>query len=187
MGHQHDSASAVEIIQATPSTPTPSGQDLNMGSLPIITDNLKQHYDSPLYDSPLYTEINIPLPRLPAPHTLKSPSQPQTSPPTQRHRSRTLSSLSPFHRRPCSPSSPPKDAEEWPRIRKEIVKSRETHAMMDLAHHGKKSRRGTIDALAVVPAVLVLSAELFTPGSGEGEKVGRRKDSGVGRWEDGIR
>lgn len=55
---------------------------------------------------------------------------------------------------------------------------------MDLRHQSKKGRSsGTIDALAVVPAVLVLSAELFTPG----EKEGRRKDSGVGRWEDGIR
>lgn len=67
--------------------------------------------------------------------------------------------------------------------------------MMDLKHQNKKGRRGTIDALAVVPAVLVLSAELFTPGSGQGEGEGaggkegrgRRKDSGVGRWEDGLR
>lgn len=58
---------------------------------------------------------------------------------------------------------------------------------MDLRHQGKKrSRNGTIDALAVVPAVLVLSAELFTPGDGKNEGS-RRKDSGVGRWEDGIR
>lgn len=62
--------------------------------------------------------------------------------------------------------------------------------MMDLRHQNKKGRSGTIDALAVVPAVLVLSAELFTPGVGGGhgdEKRGKRKDSGVGRWEDGIR
>ena len=60
---------------------------------------------------------------------------------------------------------------------------------MDLNHQSKRNRSSTIDALAVVPAVLVLSAELFTPGSGgEGDgKRGRRKDSGVGRWEDGIR
>jgi hypothetical protein len=37
---------------------------------------------------------------------------------------------------------------------------------MDLSHQSR-GRRGTIDALAVVPAVLVLSAELFTPGVGE--------------------
>jgi hypothetical protein len=76
-------------------------------------------------------------------------------------------------------------SEEWPRIRKEIVKSREIHAMMNLRHQNKRGRSGTIDALAVVPAVLVLSAELFTPG--EETHEGRRKDSGVGRWEDGIR
>jgi hypothetical protein len=60
---------------------------------------------------------------------------------------------------------------------------------MDLSHQKKRtSRSGTLDALAVVPAVLMLSAELFTPGSGD-RKVdgGRRKDSGVGRWEEGIR
>ena len=60
--------------------------------------------------------------------------------------------------------------------------------MMDLKHQNKKvGRNGVIDALAVVPAVLVLSAELFTPGSEEQAKGGRRKDSGVGKWEDGIR
>lgn len=59
--------------------------------------------------------------------------------------------------------------------------------MMDLKHHSKKNKSGTIDALAVVPAVLVLSAELFTPMSGDDGRVGKRKDSGVGRWEDGIR
>lgn len=58
--------------------------------------------------------------------------------------------------------------------------------MMNLRHHSKRGRSGTIDALAVVPAVLVLSAELFTPG-GEEVGEGRRKDSGVGRWEEGIR
>lgn len=60
--------------------------------------------------------------------------------------------------------------------------------MMNLRHQSKRSRSGTIDALAVVPAVLVLSAELFTPEeeNGRGGREGR-KDSGVGRWEDGIR
>jgi hypothetical protein len=57
---------------------------------------------------------------------------------------------------------------------------------MDLRHQSKRSRSGTIHALAVVPAVLVLSAELFTPGAG-GAQGAKRKDSGVGRWEDGIR
>lgn len=56
--------------------------------------------------------------------------------------------------------------------------------MMNLNHQNKRNRSGTVDALAVVPAVLVLSAELFTPGQGN---EGRRKDRGVTRWEDGIR
>lgn len=34
--------------------------------------------------------------------------------------------------------------------------------MKNLSH--RKKRAGTVDALAVIPAVLVLSAELFTPG-----------------------
>ena len=63
-----------------------------------------------------------------------------------------------------------------------MVKSREVHAAMNLSHHAKRGRGGSIDALAVVPAVLVLSAELFTPG--EKEVRGRR---GMGRWEDGLR
>jgi hypothetical protein len=65
---------------------------------------------------------------------------------------------------------------------------------MDLSHQSKRNRSSTIDALAVVPAVLVLSAELFTPGSGEGGRAGGkgdgnggRKDSGVGRWENAVR
>ena len=60
---------------------------------------------------------------------------------------------------------------------------------MDLNHQSKRNRSGTIDALAVVPTLLVLGAELFTPGSGdvEGRGKGGRKDSGVGRWEDAVR
>ncbi|EUC28486.1 hypothetical protein COCCADRAFT_9152 [Bipolaris zeicola 26-R-13] len=157
------------------------------------------------YDTPLYTEINIPLPRLPPPRnparntnltsaTSSSPTSP-TAQAAPRGRSKTLSSLSRFRTRRSSstsstPSSPAyalktaRQSTDAPRTpRKETVKSREVNALMDLRHQGRKGRSGTIDALAVVPAVLVLSAELFTPG----EKGGRRKDSGVGRWEDGIR
>ncbi|KAF2848414.1 hypothetical protein T440DRAFT_509533 [Plenodomus tracheiphilus IPT5] len=184
MSQQHIPPTAIEFVPEAPISPP---QDLDITHIPVINDKFAYHYDSPLY-----TEINIPLPHVPIPKVLKpsehtpAPSQPQTSSSTSRCRSRTLSSILPFHRRNSS-SDKPKDAEEWPRIRKDIVKSKETHAMMDLAHHSKKSRRGTIDALAVVPAVLVLSAELFTPGTGDVKDGGRRKDSGVGRWEDGIR
>ena len=153
------------------------------------------------YDGPLYTEINIPLPHVAISSTQNAAQTTSSSmPPSEvatdktRPRSRTLSSLSSWrHRRSSSSSSTyapslssAKESEEWPRVRKDVVKSREVNAMMDLRQQGRKGRSGTIDALAVVPAVLVLSAELFTPGMGD-VKEGRRKDSGVGRWEDGIR
>lgn len=132
-------------------------------------------------ESPLYTEINIPLPAVPAP-----PKQAQASlspPPKSRSRAVSLSSLSPFHCRSSSISSSGRASEEWPRIKKE-VKNKEIAAMMNLGHQSKRNRSGTIDALAVVPAVLVLSAELFTPGQ---RNDGRKRDSDVGRWEDAIR
>lgn len=63
------------------------------------------------------------------------------------------------------------------------MKSKEVAAAMNLGHVNKRTRSGTVDALAVVPALLMLSAELFTPG----QEARGRKDSGVGKWEDGIR
>jgi len=132
-------------------------------------------------DEELYTEINIPLPAVPAPP--KEAQKSLSPPPKSRSRAVSLSSLSPFRRRSSSISSSGRPSEDWPRIRKE-VKNKEIAAMMNPNHQNKRSRSGTIDALAVVPAVLVLSAELFTPGQGSN---GRRKNNGVGRWEDGIR
>ncbi|KAF3041305.1 hypothetical protein E8E12_004806 [Didymella heteroderae] len=138
-------------------------------------------------ESPLYTEINIPLPAVPAPprqSQQSQQSQQSLSPPGKsRSRAVSLSSLSPFRRRSSSISSSGRASEDWPRIKKE-VKNREVAAAMDLNHQSKRARSGTVDALAVVPAILVLSAELFTPGQ---SNEGRRKDSGVGRWENGIR
>ncbi|KAF2133852.1 hypothetical protein P153DRAFT_372404 [Dothidotthia symphoricarpi CBS 119687] len=152
---------------------------------------------SPKYDEPLYTEINIPLPhiRSPPPKPISTPFSPPPSaslspPPRGRSRSTTLSSLSPFRRSSSSTvrtsDEQSRHSEEWPRIRKDIVKSREIAAAMNLGHRNKRTRSGTIDALAVVPAVLILSAELFTPGQDDQEQKSR-KDSGVGRWGDGIR
>lgn len=128
----------------------------------------------PRYDEPLYTEINIPLPPVPKP----KPKAPLPTSPKSRPRAHTLHSLSPFHRRGSSSSSAGKGGEEWPRIKKE-VKNKEVAAMMNLNHRNKRS--GTIDALAVVPTVLVLSAELFTPGEGS------KKDKELGKWEDSLR
>jgi hypothetical protein len=130
-------------------------------------------------ENPLYTEINIPLPAVPTPP--KESKQSLSPPPKSRSRAVSLSSFSPFHRRSSSSTSSGRASEEWPRIKKE-VKNKEVAAMMNLSHQSKRTRSGTIDALAVVPAVLVLSAELFTPGQ---EKESRRRKAS--RWEDGIR
>ncbi|KAJ4299200.1 hypothetical protein N0V90_004444 [Kalmusia sp. IMI 367209] len=123
----------------------------------------------PKYDEPLYTEINIPLPTLPKPKAIPALTK-------VRPKSHSTSSFRPFHRRGSSSDSTRKSGEEWPRIKKE-VKSKEVAAAMNLT--GRHHRSGTIDALAVVPAVLVLSAELFTPGEGK-----KRRDEG--KWEDGM-
>ncbi|KAF2871505.1 hypothetical protein BDV95DRAFT_606944 [Massariosphaeria phaeospora] len=130
----------------------------------------------PKHKEPLYTEINIPLPPLPKPR----PTTPKTRP-----RGHTLASYSPFrHKRNSSNSSTgsskdSRESEEWPRIKKE-VKNKDVAAMMNLSQR-HRLRSGTIDALAVVPTVLVLSAELFTPG------IGERKESERGNWEDILR
>lgn len=129
----------------------------------------------------LYTEINIPLPAVPTPP--KEARQTLSPPSKSRSRAVSLSSLSPFRSRGSSISSSGRASEEWPRIKKE-VKNKEIAAMMNLNHQSKRNRSGTIDALAVVPAVLVLSAELFTPGQ---ESDARRRSRGGSRWEDGIR
>jgi hypothetical protein len=206
--------SIASILDSAPTTPQHDNDapilamstpiiELRTPSFPTAPESF-----SPNYEGPLYTEINIPLPSIPIPPPSSSTTSSSAPRPSleskseSRERSRTLSSLSPFrHRRsssissfPCPPSisshaysasaSSSKDSEEWPRIRKDVVKSREVNAAMNLQHPTKRSRGGSIDALAVVPAVLVLSAELFTPGE---TSEGRRKDSGVGRWEDGLR
>ncbi|KAH7082734.1 hypothetical protein BKA63DRAFT_501543 [Paraphoma chrysanthemicola] len=170
------------------------------------------------YEEPLYTEINIPLPRLPSPsRTSLQRTTPQSSPsalpsssPSERaqaqtsshsrSRAKSLSSFPLFRSRSSSTSTQTSTStgatEPWPRVRPAHVKNREVAAAMDLRHQSKRGRSSTIDALAVVPAVLVLSAELFTPGTGEKDKEGRdgkgsaegrRKDSGVGRWVDAVR
>lgn len=50
---------------------------------------------------------------------------------------------------------------------------------MDLEQKGRRGRSSTVDALAVVPAVLVLSAELFTPGEGGRNGGARGKRGGL--------
>jgi len=125
----------------------------------------------PLSDSgePLYTEIRIPLPRI-----VQPPSSTSRSPPTSTSRSRAqtlASSFSPFHRRRSSSPSVKKDLE------KEKEKRISTGSMMkDLVN--RKKMPGSVDALVVLPAVLVLSAELFTPEEEEEEKKKKNNKKG---------
>ncbi|KAF2634483.1 hypothetical protein P280DRAFT_239330 [Massarina eburnea CBS 473.64] len=161
-----------EILQSPSLPPTPTGPTTDLDASPPSSPYPK--YSST--DEPLYTEINIPLPSLPK-------QKPSSVASTSRSRAHTLHSFRPWHRRSsstdsaCSKSSAG-SSEAWPRIRKE-VKSKDVARAMDLMK-GRR-RNGTIDALAVVPTVLVLSAELFTP---EGE--GKVKKRGEGQWEDAI-
>jgi hypothetical protein len=146
--------------KAIPSTPPAS-------SPPLYEDALLSSPEA-RYEEPLYTEINIPLP------PLRKPNAHSAVITGKRPKSHSISSFRPFNRRGSSSESTHKSGEDWPRIKKE-VKSREVAAAMNVA--GKHHRSGTIDALVVLPAVLVLSAELFTPGI---------EKSRVGKWEDGM-
>ncbi|KAF2008044.1 hypothetical protein P154DRAFT_14473 [Amniculicola lignicola CBS 123094] len=128
------------------------------------------------YEEPLYTEINIPLPPLPQ----ARPPIPPKSRDRPRARAHTIHSPFSFHRR--RPSSPPSKAP--PSTEKEMAlflgedkrESEKTRGaakgagwqeMMKEKMKGRK-RNQTVDALAIVPAVLVLRAELFTPGKDAG-------------------
>lgn len=173
-----DFSSTTSAVTTPDAAPEPSTSSF---IVPIASPKPDDH------ESPLYTEINIPLPAVPAQSRQSQQSQRSQQslslPVKARSRAVSLSSLSPFRRRSSSISSSDRASEEWPRIKKE-VKNREVAAAMNLNHQSKRTRSGTVDALAVVPAVLILSAELFTPGQ---SKEGSRKASSMGRWEDGIR
>jgi hypothetical protein len=141
--------------RAPPSTITPpSSPPAHSDLLPLGTP--EQSWSKPEYPLPLYTEINIPLPASPG-----SMSDPLSSTNPKSHRS--LHSLSPFshRRRASSPAASPEHVRE---SRKPEPRRIEL-SMRDVTKGGKK-RSGTIDA-AIVPAVMVLRAELFTPGVGE--------------------
>lgn len=172
-----DFSSMTSAVATPDAAPEPS---LPPFAIPLATPNPDED------ESPLYTEINIPLPAVPSPPKQSQQSQQSqqslSPPPRSRSRAVSLSSLSPFRRRSSSISSSGKASEEWPRIKKE-VKNKDVAAAMNLNHQSKRTRSGTVDALAVVPAILVLSAELFTPG----QSNSGRKHTGMGKWEDGIR
>ncbi|CAI6342407.1 unnamed protein product [Periconia digitata] len=167
----------LENEESNPMSTTPTAS-----TTPIITSTQTQdEYMYPPFTindlkrdpkEPLFTEINIPLPSLPK----KGPS-------TYAHlrtRAHSLQSLRPFHRRgSSSDSSTSKSSASRVAQEPSSVKSREVAAAMDLGKRHRRSR--TIDALAVVPAVLVLRAELFTPVS-KSSKLSR----GEVKWEDGM-
>ncbi|KAF1951604.1 hypothetical protein CC80DRAFT_508786 [Byssothecium circinans] len=160
-----------ETLPSPPTPVTPTAPTIELDPSPL--SSLEPKYDA---NEPLYTEINIPLPPLPKQKRFESTS-------TSRPRAHTLHYFRPFHRRGSSSESTSSKMsaagnEAWPRIKKEI-KSKEIAAAMDLKQGHRRNR--TLDALAVVPTVLVLSAELFTP-----EEGGRKKGKGDGKWEDGM-
>ncbi|ORY08341.1 hypothetical protein BCR34DRAFT_603592 [Clohesyomyces aquaticus] len=138
-------------IPQSPTTPTmPATVDISSPEAsPLATPEPIQ------YEEPLYTEIRIPLPPIPQPST----------PPKSRHRAHTLASLSPFHHRSRSSSTATNS-----NVNVDRPQDSPAAAMMKSLTKGRK-RSGTVDALAIVPAVLVLSAELFTPRKDE-EKEG---------------
>ncbi|OCK79154.1 hypothetical protein K432DRAFT_75929 [Lepidopterella palustris CBS 459.81] len=93
-------------------------------------------------EEPLYTEINIPLPTAPA---LSPPATTTLLPHPTCHRAHTLSTILPFHHRHGSSPALSKLFEE------------------SNANASRTSTK-TLSALAVLPTVLILSTELFTPG-----------------------
>jgi hypothetical protein len=135
--------------------PAPTTPELDPS--PLTTP--ESRYAEPHYETPLYTEINIPLPTLPQSSTsaVEHSSAASSKPTGRRKRAHTLHSISPFHK---SHSSSPEGA---------VKQQQQNHQHPN--HHGLslrtlakgRSRSGTIEA-AIVPAVLVLKAELFTPG-----------------------
>ena len=134
-------------------TPEPQHAELNFG------EPLAHH------DSPLYTEINIPLPALPQPPSgVEAVSSPATahlaSPSQSRSRAHTVHSISPFQRHRNRSSSPEEARSERPQQPRQQHPNHHGLSLRTLARG--RSRSGTIDA-AIIPAVLVLKAELFTP------------------------
>jgi hypothetical protein len=162
-----------EALESPPTTPTGLTTKMGSDASPLMSPEWK--YDA---EEPLYTEINIPLPRLPKhkrADSIMSISRPRAH--SLHHSFRA------FHRRGSSSDTTASKRsaagdEPWPRIKKE-VKSKEVATAMNIRKGHRRS--STIDALAVVPAVLVLSAELFTPGEGR-----KTKGRGEGKWEDGM-
>jgi hypothetical protein len=151
--------------QPLPKAPTMAVAPLDPTKLEHPLTSPEPNYLEPQYESPLYTEINIPLPPLPGtPVTTATPITPvgPTSPKSSRSRAHTLHSFSPFHRRrSSSPSASIPEIEYGPKKHQE---KRIELSMRDVSK-GRKKRSGTVGA-AIVPAVMVLSAELFTPGEG---------------------
>jgi len=110
----------------------------------------------PEISSPLFIEINIPLPALP----VLPPSNP-------RHRTLSLSSLS-FHRHASSSPHLSHHSQQCYHFRGHHTKSSDAKHVDPLLGTaiGKtvaRRRTQTLGALAVAPAVLMLSTEIFTP------------------------
>ena len=133
---------------------------------PLATPDFKQNQE------PLYNEIRIPLP--PIPNRFLQPSDTVASS-KSRSRAHTLHAMLPFHHRRSSSSS----SEASQRTQEKI---KEETGMAGMMKAVRKSRRrsGTVEALAVVPTVIMLGTEMFTP-SEEREMELKERKSGVVR------
>ncbi|KAF2742372.1 hypothetical protein M011DRAFT_481761 [Sporormia fimetaria CBS 119925] len=134
------------------------GAQSRSDEFPSIESKLRQSNN----DVPLYTEINIPLPRLSASPAGASSGSPRTA--AKHGHSKSLSAFPGFHSRSSSTSTTSSTESE-----RRVRYAPRIELSMAAAGKGTKARRATIEA-AIVPAAMVLSAELFTPGQGERTK-----------------
>ncbi|KAF2110832.1 hypothetical protein BDV96DRAFT_650449 [Lophiotrema nucula] len=154
----------IPVAQPRPAIATRMSTESIEGS-PLATPDLRQH------EEPLYTEIHIPLP--PIPERFLQPDL-TASPPKARSRGHTLHSMLPFHHRRSSSSSSEKSQPSKEKAKEETGMV----GMMKAVQKGRR-RSGTVEALAVVPTVLMLGTEMFTPSEEREVELKERKHEGV--------
>ncbi|KAF2737452.1 hypothetical protein EJ04DRAFT_510320 [Polyplosphaeria fusca] len=133
------------------------------------------------HDEPLYTEINIPLPPLPKQFANKTSLAPES--PKPRSRSHTLHSMLPFHHRRSSSTESEKAVKfkHFPDMDSESSNDtpHTASSIKSIIRGRRRNQTVGAGALAVAPAVLMLRAELFTPGEERDVDLKERKHEGV--------